>query len=180
MNKAAKPAIIGYTDTQLVPIELVNGKPSISSMTMIAQPIEVEVLFTKAVTVEAEMMAMSVVSETTLFEADSPGYPANDYFLNDPAYLQTWQLPEELKNKKLKWISLEVSKIQKQLYEVSILNVQTGLYEPQDASKFTFTDKLNDYITSDGTIVLRLTVKNTQQGNMGRVPELKLNGEVAK
>lgn len=180
MNKSGKPAIIGYTDTQLIPIELVNGKPTVSSMTMIAQPIEVEVLFTKAVTVESEMMEMSVVSETTLFEADRAGYPATDYFFNDPAYLQTWQIPEELTEKKLTWTSLEVVKIQKNLYEVSILNVQTGVFEPQDASKFTITDKLDDYIANDGTINLRLAVKNTQQGNMGRVPELKLNGEVAK
>ncbi|MEK5040894.1 hypothetical protein [Sporosarcina sp. FSL K6-3457] len=180
MNKASKPAIIGYTDTQLVPIELVNGKPTVSSMTMIAQPIEVEAVFTNTVTVEPEMMTMSVVSETTLFEADRAGYPATDYFFNDSSYLQTWQIPEELVDKNLTWASLEVVKIQKQLYEVSILNVQTGVFEPQDASKFTMTDKLNNYIASDGTITLRLFLKNTQQGNMGRVPELKLNGEVAK
>ena len=101
MNKSGKPAIIGYTDTQLVPIELVNGKPTVSSMTMIAQPIEVEVLFTNTVTVEPEMMTMSVVSETTLFEADRAGNPPADYFFNDPAYLQTWQIPQELIDKKL-------------------------------------------------------------------------------
>lgn len=180
MNKAGKPAIIGYTDTQLVPIELVNGKPTVSSMTMIAQPIEVEVLFTNTVTVESEMMEMSVLSETTLVEAERAGNSPADYFFNDPSYLQTWKIPEELADKKLTWTSLEVAKIPKAFYEASILNVQTGVFEQQDTSKFTFTDKLDDYITSDGTIVLRLVVKNTQHGNMGRVPELKLNGEVAK
>ncbi|WP_342509109.1 hypothetical protein [Sporosarcina sp. FSL K6-2383] len=180
MNKAGQPAIIGYTDTQIVPIELVNGKPTISSLTMIAQSIEADVLFTNAVTVEPEMMTMSVVSETTLIDADRAGGPTTDYFFNDSAYLQNWQIPEKLINMNLIWTSLEVSKVQKQLYEVSILNIQTGEYELQDASKFTLTDRLDDYITSDGTIVLRLVVKNTQQGSGGRAPELKLNGEVSK
>ncbi|WP_203246064.1 hypothetical protein [Sporosarcina beigongshangi] len=180
MNKVGKPAIIGYTDTQIVPIELVNGKPTVSSMTMVAQPIEVDVLFSSAVTVEPEMMEMSVVSETTLHRAEQAGYATPDYYFNEPAYLQTWKIPEKLLAMKLKWTSLEVWKVQQQLYEVSILNSKTGEFEPQDTSKFTFTDKLDDYISSDGTIVLHLAVKNIQQGNMGRVPELKLNGEVAK
>ena len=113
------------------------------------------------------MMTMSVLSETTLFEADRAGYPLTEYFFNEPVYLQTWQIPENLMDKKLTWTSLEVSKIQKQLYEVSILNIQTGVFEPQDSSKFTITEKLDDYITPEGKIVLRLAVKNIQQGNHG-------------
>ena len=46
--------------------------------------------------------------------------------------------------KKLKWTSIEVSKIQKQMYEVSILNIRTGLYKQQDSSKFTITENVDD------------------------------------
>ncbi|MFJ7932976.1 hypothetical protein [Sporosarcina sp. NPDC096371] len=180
MNKTAKPVLIGYTDTQIVPIELVQGKPGISSMTMITQPVEVDVTFNNTFTVVPEMMNMSLVSEDALYEADKIGNTVDEYFFHEPVYLQTWQLPEELKGMKLKWASFEVSKIQKQLFDVSILNIKTGEYEQQDASKFTLTDNLDSYLSPEGTVVLRLLVKNAQNGQQGRVPQLKLNGEVAK
>ncbi|WP_318615977.1 hypothetical protein [Sporosarcina sp. YIM B06819] len=180
MNKTAKPAIVGYTDTQIVPIELAKGKPAISSLTMIVQPIEVDVVFQDTLKVEPEMMTMSMMSERTQLEPQKMGLSGDEYFFNEPAYLQTWQLPEELNHQNLTWTSLEVSQIDQQLYEVSILNSQTGVYEQQDASQFTLTDRLGDYITADGEMVLRLLLKNVQNAGTGRAPELKLNGEVAK
>lgn len=181
MNKTSKPVIIGYTDTQLIPIELEQVKPSVSSMTMIVQEAEVNVTFTNTFTIVPEMMTMSLLSEENGYEADFTGYPIDEYYFNEPVYLQTWQLPEDLMDKKLQWTSIDVSKIKTKLYEASILNIRTGLFEQQDSSKFTITKNVDDYVTPEGKIVMRLVIiPDVQNGNQGRAPVLKLNGEVAK
>ncbi len=180
MNNIRKPVIIGYTDTQIVPVELAKVNPSVSSMTMIVQPADVGMTFTNTFTVVPEMMTMSLLSEGTNFEAHSSGYPTDDYYFSEPAYKQTWQLPKELMDKKLKWTSIEVSKIAKKIYGASILNIQSGVYEQLDASKVEITENLDYYITAEGEISLRIELHNMQQDNQGRAPVLKLNGEVAK
>ncbi len=96
MNKTSNPVIIGYTDTQIVPIELLKVKPSMSALTILVQPTVVDVTLTDAFTVEPEMMEMSMLSEDGQFQPDSQGYGTDEYYFNEPVYNQTWQLPEEL------------------------------------------------------------------------------------
>lgn len=179
MNKTSKPVIIGYTDIQIVPVELEKEKPSISSLTMIAQPADVDVKFKGNFTVVPEMMTMSLLSVDNNYEAHL-GYPGDQYYFDEPAYTQTWTLPEELMKQNFKWTSIELSKIQKKLYEVSIFNVKTAAFEQVDASKLEITNNVSDYVSPKGEIILRLDLLNVQQGNQGRAPVLKLNGEVSK
>ena len=42
----------------------------------------------------------------------------------------------------MKWTSLELSKIQKQLYDVSIIKYQTGQFEHQDSRKLMITENI--------------------------------------
>jgi hypothetical protein len=180
MNKTSNPAIIGYTDTQIVPIELLKVKPSVSALTMIVQPAKTDVTFTDAITVEPEMMEMSMLSEDGQYQPDSQGYGTDEYYFNESVYNQTWQLPEELAGKNMEWTSLELTKVQKQLYDVSILNVRSGQFEQSDSGKLVRTDNTNDFITPDGKVVIRIIFHDEKNGNHGRAPMLKLNGEVSK
>ena len=66
------------------------------------------------------------------------------------------------------------------MYDTSILNVRTGTFEKVDSSKSKITEHVDDYVSPKGEIVLRIDLLNVQQGNQGRAPMLKLNGEVAK
>ncbi len=180
MNKTSNPVLIGYTDTQIVPIELLKVKPSVSALTMLVQPARVDVTFTGAFTVEPEMMEMSMLSEDGQFQPDSQGYGTDEYYFNEPVYNQTWQLPKELIGEKMKWTSLELSKIQRQLYDVSILNVRSGQFEQSESGKLVKMENANDYITPDGKVVVHIVFHNEKNGNQGRAPMLKLNGEVSK
>jgi len=180
MNKTSGPAIIGYTDTQIVPIELLKVKPSMSALTMLVQPAMVDLTLTDVFTVEPEMMEMSMLSEDGQFQPDSQGYGTDEYYFNESVYNQTWQLPSELIGKDIKWTSLELTKVQKQLYDVSILNIQTGQFEQSESGKLVRTDNTNDYITPDGKVVVQITFHDEKNGNQGRVPMLKLNGEVSQ
>lgn len=180
MNKISSPVIIGYTDTQIVPIELLKVKPSVSALTMLVQPAKVDVTLTNAFTVEPEMMEMSMLTDDGQSQPDSQGYGTDEYYFNDPVYNQTWQLPAELIEKNLKWTSLELSKIQKKLFDVSILNVRSGQFEQSESGKLVKTENTNDYISPDGKVVIQIIFHNGKNGNQGRAPMLKLNGEVSQ
>ncbi|WP_421101320.1 hypothetical protein ACOKXV_14695 [Sporosarcina psychrophila] len=180
MNKTSSPAVIGYTDTQIVPIELLKVKPSVSALTMLVQTAMVDVTLTDVFTVEPEMMEMSMLSEDGQFQPDSQGYGTDEYYFNEAVYNQTWQLPAGLIGKNMKWTSLELSKIQKKLYDVSILNVRSGQYEQSESGKLVKTENVNDYITPDGKVVVRIIFHDEKNGNQGRAPMLKLNGEVSQ
>ena len=121
-----------------------------------------------------------MLSEDGQSQPDSQGFGNDEYYFNDPVYNQTWQLPKELSGKKMKWTSLELLKIQKQLYDVSILNVRSGQFEQSESGKLVKTEKISDYITPDGKIVVRIIFHDEKNGNQGRAPMLKLNGEVSK
>ena len=58
MNAIRNPVVIGYTDTQIIPVTLENEKPSMSALTMIVQPVNVDIAFNEEFVVEPEMMEM--------------------------------------------------------------------------------------------------------------------------
>ncbi|MCG7334231.1 hypothetical protein MHZ95_02930 [Sporosarcina sp. ACRSM] len=179
LSQTTETFLIGFTDTQVIPVELEKGKPSISSMTLLVQPVEADVLFNKTVTVEPDMMTMSLLSENGRFEA-SPSGSTNQYFFSEAAYIQTWQLPKEFLNEQLDWTSIEVREIQQQLYEASLLNVRTGKFERSESENWTIEENVKDYISPEGKIVIRMVMHDAKNGNEGHAPELKLNGEVVK
>ena len=180
LNQSTKPVLIGFTDAQVIPMELEREKPSISSMTLIVQPVEADVTFDEKITVEPEMMTMSLLSEGSQLEASQWAPQSDEYYFDEGSYLQTWQLPEEFVNGNFEWTSIEVDKIEQQLYEASILNVRTGEFEPGENGNLTISKNSNYYISPDGEIVIRMLFHDSKSGNEGRAPELKLNGEVAK
>ncbi|NYF24065.1 hypothetical protein [Sporosarcina sp. JAI121] len=180
MNNPSNPVIIGYTDTQIVPIELPKAKPSVSALTMVVQPIKSEVAFTGMLSIEPEMMEMVMISEDGQTEPEPMGSAGDDYYFGQAVYNQIWRLPAELVEKKMKWTSIEVSKIQKQLYGVSILNVRTKEYEQSESGKLMKTENLNDYITPEGEVIVRIVFHDAKNGNQGRAPVLKMIGEVAQ
>lgn len=180
LSQTTETFLIGFTDTQVIPVELEKGKPSISSMTLIVQPVEADVLFNETVTVEPDMMTMSLLSENGRFEASPSGLPTNQYFFSEAVYIQTWQLPKELMNEQLDWTSIEVGKIQQQLYEASLFNVRTGKFERSESDKWTIVENVKDYISPEGKVVIRMVMHDAKNGNEGHAPELKLNSEVVK
>lgn len=176
-----KPFLIGYADTQIIPVQLKQGSPSVSSLTMVMQPITVQTNFGDSFEVDSEMLSMTLRSQEHQFEAHSVGYVPDYYYFEESVYIQTWQLPEELRTDDIVWTGLELSKIQQTLYEASVLNVKTGEFEGAGSvGSITVNQNVQDYISPDGKITVRMSIKDSRNGNEGKAPELMLNGEVAK
>lgn len=175
-----KPVIIGYTDAQIIPVELQNVKPKMSALTMLVQPIDVDVRFSGEVTVEPEMFNMTIVSEQTNTEPEQMGYQSNDYYFDDPAYIQSLELPEDLLKLNMKWTSIELKNVQKELYEISLLNVKTGEYDLQESGNVNISEDVDRYVSPEGKVAIRIEFRHTRDGNHSNVPELRLSGEVTQ
>lgn len=78
------------------------------------------------------------------------------------------------------WKSMDISKIQKQLYTMQIWNVNTNSYEPLESERKLTLDSMANYISADGKVMFKLEFINKQYGNEGQAPDIKLHGEVKK
>ncbi|MFS0574423.1 hypothetical protein AB1K83_02180 [Sporosarcina sp. 179-K 3D1 HS] len=181
MKPEEKPFLIGYADTQIIPVQLEQRTPSVSSMTMLMQPITVQTIFGDSFEVDSDMMSMMLRSQEHQFEAHPVGYVPDQYYFDEAIYIQTWQLPEQLRTDEIEWTGLTLSKIQKSLYDANLLNTKTGEFEDAGfVSSITVHQNVQDYISPDGKITVRMTFKDSRHGNEGKAPVLTLNGEVAK
>ncbi|MFC5602900.1 hypothetical protein [Sporosarcina koreensis] len=180
MSNDPKPALIGYTDTKIVPIELEKTKAATDSLTMLSQSFTPKVEFSGEFTVDPEMMNMTMISEANSIQAHPVGYVANTYYFDEDTYIQTWQVPEDLMQKVSVWKSMDISKIQKQLYTLQIWNAKTETYDPLESERKLTLDSIEDYISADGKVKVKIEFINKQHGNEGQAPEIKLHGEVKK
>ncbi|MHA6258538.1 hypothetical protein ACXYMX_01375 [Sporosarcina sp. CAU 1771] len=180
MQDVRKPTIIGYTDTQVIPVELEKVNPKMSALTMIVQPIDVNISLNGPLTLETEMFAMSIVSEESNMEAEVMDFQFNEYIFHESKYIQTFELPAELAIMEMNWSELELKNIQREFYSISLLNVQTGLYEKQDAGTVKIIEGVNQYISPEGTLSVRLEFIGSREGTYTTVPELRLKGEAVQ
>ncbi|WP_252503753.1 hypothetical protein [Sporosarcina sp. Marseille-Q4943] len=180
MSSDSKPVLIGYTDTKIVPIELEKTKAATDSLTLLSQAFTPKVEFSGNFTVDPEMMTMNLISEINNIPAHPVGYSANMYYFDEDTYIQTWQVPEDLMQKVSVWKSMDISKIQKQLYTLQIWNAKTKTYDPLESENKLTLDSIDDYITEDGKVTFKLEFINKQRGNEGYAPHIKLHGEVKK
>ncbi|MGG0667197.1 hypothetical protein ABE073_01470 [Lederbergia citrisecunda] len=180
MSNDSKPALIGYTDSKLVPIELDKTKAATDSLTLLSQSFTPKVEFSGDFTVDPEMMTMSLISEANSIQAHQLGNAANMYYFDEDTYIQTWQIPEDLMQKVSIWKSMDITKIQKQLYTLQIWNVKTKSYDPLESERKLTLDSIEDYISADGKVTFKMEFINKQNGNEGQAPDIKLHGEVKK
>lgn len=180
MNNHMKPTIIGYTDSQIAPLEMEGSKASMDSLTMVSQAFSPVVEFSGDMTIDSEMMTMNLMSEKNNIQAHTSDYQGNIYYFDEDTYIQTWTVPDDLLKQVSKWKSIDISKIQKSIYDVSILNNQTGEYEQLASERKLSIDSAGPYLTDEGTLSLRLEFINNQYGSEAQPPEIKLHGEVKK
>lgn len=180
MQAVQKPALIGYANTQVIPITLEDEKHTNSALTLIMQPIDVKFTFAGKVVLEEELLEMSIKVNQEGSPTYIMNYPSEEGFYEQVEYFQTWKLPDQLQGKEIEWASIKLSNINQKLYTSRLLNVKTGKYEQVDEKDFVITEKISDYIAEDGTIVNRIEISRGEYGESTDLPKIELTGEVPK
>lgn len=180
MQAVQKPALIGYANTQIIPITLEDENPTNSALTMIMQPIDVEFNFTGKVVIEEELLGMTIKVNEEGYGTYIINNPSEDSYYEGNEYLQTWKLTDHLQEKKMEWESIKVSNINQKLYTSELLNVKTGKFEQVDVKDLVISEKVNDYISADGTIVNRVEFFRGGYGEYTDLPKIELTGEVGQ
>ncbi|MFD1929045.1 hypothetical protein ACFSFY_13460 [Sporosarcina siberiensis] len=180
IQESKTPILIAYTDTQLIPVEVEKNKTTLSALTLISQPFEVEMELEGELTLEPGMMDMSIVSEDGNMEPDMYDFQMNIGYFSEAVYLQKWKIGEKFLESNINWTSLDVTKIQKELYDLSVLNHKTGLFEVQPSGKVKITENPSNYISPQGEIDIQIVFHKSREGNEASIPELRLTGEVTK
>jgi hypothetical protein len=180
MSASNKPVLIGYTDTQVVPVTLENVNTSLSSLTLIVQPIKSDFILQGKINADESMLEMYMaVSE--------PGY--GNYIIDNPIqetytegieYTQSWRLPEELVTAEIDWETMKLYNLDHQLYSSQILNIRTGEFELVESDELTLTENMSDYIAEDGIVTIHINFNNGKYSTGKVLPKLELIGEVSK
>ena len=178
MSLSNKPVLIGYTDTQVVPVTLENVKTSLSTITMIVQPIKSEIILQGEITADENMLEMYIAISEPGYDSYIVDNPIQESYEEGMEYTQSWRLPEELVTKRVDWATMKLSNLDNQLYNSRILNIQTGEYELIESNEMIVTENISDYISGDGILTVQLNFNSYGTGEV--LPKLELVGEVSK
>lgn len=178
MSLSNKPVLIGYTDTQVVPVTLENVKTSLSTITMIVQPIKSNIILQGEITADENMLEMYVAISEPGYDSYIVDNPIQESYEEGMEYTQSWRLPEELVTKRVDWATMKLSNLDNQLYSSRILNIQTGEYELIESNEMIVTENISEYISGDGILIIQLNFNGYGTGQV--LPKLELVGEVSK
>ena len=178
MSLSNKPVLIGYTDTQVVPVTLENVKTSLSTITMIVQPIKSELILQGEITADENMLEMYMVISERGFDSYIVDNPIQESYQEGLEYTQSWKMPEELVTTKIDWKTMKLFNLNNQLYSSRILNINSGEYELIESNEMIVTENMSDYISGDGILTVQLNFNSYGTGEV--LPKLELVGEVSK
>ncbi len=180
MSASNKPVLVGYTDTQIVPVTLENVNTSLSSLTLIVQPIKSDLILQGKINADETMLEMYMA-------VNEPGYgeyvidnPIQETYTEGMEYTQSWRLPEELVAADIDWISMKLFNLDHQLYSSQILNILTGEFELIESDELALTENMSDYIAEEGIVTIQINFNSGKYSTGEVLPKLELVGEVSK
>ncbi|GKV67641.1 hypothetical protein NCCP2716_01390 [Sporosarcina sp. NCCP-2716] len=179
LNSSLKPVLAGVTGTQIMELALNGRKASSSPLSIVLQPVDIETVLSGSVKIDSEAMQMELLSVTGQ-PADLLDETTKEYFFYEDEYTQTWQLPENFVKEVTGWSSLQLLGTDSARYEVSILNIVSGEYEPLEGKSTLTAEPAGDYVSKEGKVTVKLAVTDNQAGDPVHPPELRLTGEAAK
>lgn len=175
------PYVIGYTKDAIVPIALKEQRASVSSVHLVAQSFKPETTIKGDITLDYETFNLEVASVNQQGYFDNTSGNPYIYYFDDGDYEILYNVVDAIDVKKAKWEELNIS-LSNQNPDISILNNETNKYEELKGSNETFDQKVDQYISADGTIKFTLNVNaNAMQNGSPEItlPKLKLKGVVA-
>ncbi|SIT68390.1 hypothetical protein [Edaphobacillus lindanitolerans] len=170
----ARPAIIGRTDSSVIPLEM-SGKPKRTSVSIIVRPFEPDVRLSGNFTVPEAMLS------TTLYPEEDPGLyyeegPEREMYMEPGSYIFESRVPEAFRSAAGTWKAVSVEG-GRGIGDIEILNVRTNSFEPVAGGK-PGSGEAENFVSDDGTITLKF--RKLPDADMAELPKIKVEGVAAR
>ncbi len=175
------PAITGFAEDHLLPVELKDKKADLSSLHLLIQPFQAETTFAGEFVLPATIFDIDITTDEYGKMMEPAENTSNlEWYLDDGEYQVTWSMPDTLPRDKVSYKQLQVANTDRNNLTVEVYNYQTELYESIEESRFTVTEDLERYINPDGEVRYKLIKKSMHGDPYTRLPEIRVKGDVSK
>ncbi|WP_427138459.1 hypothetical protein [Psychrobacillus psychrodurans] len=177
-NSNSAPAITGFAEDNILPIELKNKKVELSALHLVIQPFTATTIFSGEFTLPANMFTVNVNTEEYGKYMEPVQNSNLEWYLDDGEYNVFWTVPETLPVDKVNWTQLQIANTDRNSHTIEIWNLKTESFEEITESRFTLTENIDTYINETGIIHYKLIKKSVQGDPYTRLPEVRVKGEV--
>lgn len=167
------PAIIAWTDEALVGIEL-DGNAEVSPVAYIAQTFEPTMELSGGFTLDKDTLEEYVEPTNAAGYMELLNESTNEWYLDRGDYNYTVQVPAELIENS-SWSELSISNKASKRLELSIWNIKTSQYEDIQEANKTYTENLDQYLSTDGQIKMLVRL-NDDLGTPVKMPDVEIKG----
>ncbi|MEK3994298.1 hypothetical protein MKY29_06035 [Psychrobacillus sp. FSL K6-2365] len=177
-NSNSAPAITGFAEDNILPIELKDNKVELSALHLVIQPFTATTIFSGEFTLPANMFTVNVNTEEYGKYMEPVQNSNLEWYLDDGEYNVFWTVPETLPVDKVNWTQLQIANTDRNSHTIEIWNLKTESFEEITESRFTLTENIDTYINETGIIHYKLIKKSVQGDPYTRLPEVRVKGEV--
>lgn len=172
------PAITGFAEDNILPIEMKDKKVELSALHLVIQPFTATTILSGEFTLPANMFTVNVNTDQ-YGKYMQPVQTSNlEWYLDDGEYNVYWAVPETLPLEKVNWTQLQIANTDRNSHTIEIWNLKTESFEEITESRFTLTENIDTYINEKGIIHYKLIKKSVQGDPYTRLPEVRMKGEV--
>ena len=177
-NTNTSPAITGFAEDNILPIDLKDKKAELSALHLVIQPFTATTIFSGEFTLPANMFTVNVNTDQ-YGKYMEPVQSSNlEWYLDDGEYNVYWAVPNTLPLDKVDWTQLQIANTDRNSHSIEIWNLKTETFEEITESRFTLTENIDTYINGEGIIHYKLIKKSVQGDPYTRLPEVRVKGEV--
>ena len=177
-NTNSTPAITGFTEDNILPIELKDKKSELSALHLVIQPFTATTIFSGEFTLSANTFTVDVNTDQYGKYMEPIQNNRLEWNLDEGEYNVYWKVPETLPIDSVNWTQLQIANTDRNSQTIEIWNLETQSFEEVTESRFTLTDNISTYINDAGTIHYKLIKKPVQGDLYTRLPEVRMKGEV--
>ncbi|MFZ7946623.1 hypothetical protein ACO1D1_24265 [Neobacillus sp. 19] len=171
-----QPILYGYTKDSVIKADL-KGKNAVKNgLTLIYQSLDIQTNISGSFTIKDDMFRNYINTIRGGVFNEMTG-TRNEKELDDGEYDYVLELPKQLMNGKASFQELDITWYGGNV-TYSLLNHTTGTFLPLPDSHTTIKEQLDQYISEDGTITIKL-IKTGQGDPLVRMPALAIKGGIS-
>ncbi|MFK9092395.1 hypothetical protein [Bacillus salipaludis] len=175
-NTGNQPILYGYTKDSVINADIKGKNESKKGLSLIFQTMDIQANLTGSFTVKDEMFRNYINTIRGGVFNERAG-ARNEMELDDGEYDYVLELPSQLINGKANFHELNITWYGGNV-TYSLLNHSTGTYLPLPDSHTAIKDHLDQYISKEGAIIIKL-IKTGQGDPLVRMPTLAIKGEIS-